>query len=113
MKSVLNTLPMKTMPLLFSLGLSLLLVSMISCRKEKGKGIDEPIMQVPIDSGTYDPDSWLPLKFGARWEYLHDNGETEIVTCGPLVHDTTKSMYGTKYPFVGHYLTNSLAYSKL
>jgi len=90
----------------------LVLVSALlqACTKDKPAETTDPA-PTPVDSGVYDPNSLFPLKYGASWEYLHDNGQIETVTCGPLVHDTSTSMYGTKNPYVGHYLKNSLPFS--
>lgn len=75
-----------------------------SCKKDP---IDPPVDdpdKVLIDSGQYNPNHYLPMKMGATWEYLHDNGRIEKVTCTEKLHHAFKDAYNVSYSYDAHHL---------
>lgn len=89
--------PMKKLALII-LVVSILTGSTQSCLKEDTPAVNEP------DSGYYDPTSYFPLKWGAKWVYETSTGDIFTVDCGAHYIDSIK-IYQYTYAYSYHILS--------
>ncbi len=80
--------------------LAILIVSLLSCKKDPAP-TPAPAVS-PVDSGTYDPTSYYPLKYGMQWVFEDLNGNERTLNCGPHIVDSV--FYHSNYYLVdtGH-----------
>lgn len=89
--------PMKKLALIIVTG-SLFFGTTQSCLQE-----DVPDIYVP-DSGYYDPTSFFPLKWGAKWVYETSIGDIITVNCGAHYVDSIR-IYQNTYAYNYHILS--------
>lgn len=86
-----------------------LFFSFQACKKDSSTpdplGQDDPLTK-KIDSGTYNPNSYFPLKMGSYWIYEHLDNTLDTVRCSEVKSGVVANNYG-KYDFTFHELSSN------
>ncbi|HCS20075.1 MAG TPA: hypothetical protein DIW47_05850 [Bacteroidetes bacterium] len=88
-------------------------ILLAACKKDQPVQLHDEDKKDPVDSGSYNPNHYLPMKMGAYWEYLHDNGKIEKVICSERFSYDDTGVYNYRYEYKAHRLKSDYPYADL